>query len=48
MSDADRNRKLTKKFGITDFPTVVVTDPKGWPFGVMEDYKINGINLLWS
>ena len=44
MSDAERNGKLMEKFKITVFPTMVVTDPKGRPFGMMEDYKINGIN----
>ena len=29
VKDADRNQKLTEKFKITVFPTVVVTDPKG-------------------
>ena len=43
VDDADRNRELTTKFHITIFPTVVATDPKGRPFGVLEDYKINGI-----
>ena len=43
VKDADRNGKLTEKFGITVFPTVVVTDPKGRPFGVLEGYKVNGI-----
>jgi len=43
VKDAGRNGKLTEQFGITVFPTVVVTDPKGRPFGVLEGYKINGI-----
>lgn len=44
VRDAARNRKVTEDFCITVFPTVVVTDPRGYPFGVMEDYKINGVN----
>ena len=44
VKDANRNGKLTEKFGIKVFPTVVVTDPKGRPFGFLEGYKINGIN----
>ena len=44
LKDANRNRQLTEKFGITVFPTVVVTDAKGRPFGVLGGYKINGIN----
>ena len=46
VKDADRNGKLTEKFGIKVFPTVVVTDPKGRPFGVLEGYKINGITAF--
>jgi len=46
VKDAERNRKLTEKFHINVFPTAVVTDPKGRPFGIMEDYKINGITLF--
>ena len=46
VKDADRNGKLTEKFSITVFPTVVVTDPKGRPFGVLEGYKINGITAF--
>ena len=46
VENADRNRKLTEKFRITVFPTVVVTDPQGRPFGIMEGYKINGINAF--
>ena len=46
VKDAERNGKLTEKFGITVFPTVVVTDPKGRPFGVLEGYKINGVTAF--
>ncbi len=46
VENADRNQEFTKKFRIEVFPTVVVTDPKGRPFGIMEDYKINGINAF--
>ncbi len=46
LENAERNRKLTEKFRVTVFPTVVVTDPKGRPFGVLEDYKINGFNAF--
>jgi hypothetical protein len=38
-----RNRKVTENFCITIFPTVVVTDYRGYPFGMLEDYKINGL-----
>ena len=44
VSDADRNQKLIKLFRVKVFPTVVVTDPRGRQFGILEDYKINGIN----
>ena len=46
VKDADRNGKLTEKFGITVFPTVVVTDAKGRPFGILEGYKINGVTAF--
>jgi len=46
VENATRNHKVTEDFCIKIFPTVVVTDPKGRPFGVMEDYKINGINAF--
>jgi S1-C subfamily serine protease/thioredoxin-related protein len=46
VDNADRNRKLTEAFGITVFPTVVVADPQGRPFGILEGYKINGINAF--
>ncbi len=44
VENAERNRELTKQFGIDVFPTVLVTDAGGRPFGVLEGYKINGIN----
>jgi S1-C subfamily serine protease len=44
--DAARNQELTDKFKITVFPTVVVTDPKGRPFGVMDGYTLNGVNAF--
>ena len=44
VDNAGRNAELTKRFRVTVFPTVVVTDPKGRPFGILEDYKINGVN----
>jgi thioredoxin-related protein len=43
VRDLNRNRELTKKFRITVFPTVVVTDKDARPFGIMEDYTINGV-----
>ncbi len=43
VHDLNRNREFTKKFRITAFPTVVVTDKDARPFGIMEDYTINGI-----
>lgn len=46
VEDAGRNAEVTKKFGITVFPTVVVTDSKGRPFGLLEGYKISGINAF--
>ncbi len=46
VKDADRNRELTEKFHVAIFPTVLATDPRGRPFGVLEDYKINGINAF--
>ncbi len=46
VKDSDRNDALTKKFHITIFPTIVVTDPKGRPYGVLEDYKVNGVNAF--
>ena len=45
VKDAKRNEELTTKtFKITVFPTVVVTDAKGRPFGILEGYTIKGIN----
>ena len=46
VQDAERNHKLTEKFKITVFPTVVVTDPKGRPFGVLEGYNVNGVTAF--
>ena len=43
VRDVNRNKELTKNFGITVFPTVVVTDRDARPFGIMEDYTINGV-----
>jgi S1-C subfamily serine protease len=43
VSDLERNRRLTSKFRITVFPTVVVTDPEARPYGILQDYKINGV-----
>jgi hypothetical protein len=43
VRDLNRNKELTKKFRITVFPTVVVTDADARPFGIMEDYTINGV-----
>ena len=37
---------MTGDFEITVFPTVVVTDPRGRPFGVMSDYKLNGVTAF--
>jgi S1-C subfamily serine protease/thioredoxin-related protein len=44
--DASRNRALTDKFKVAVFPTVIVTDPKERPFGVMEGYSVNGVNAF--
>jgi S1-C subfamily serine protease len=46
VHDAAQNHKVTGDFEITVFPTVVVTDPRGRPFGVLEDYTINGITAF--
>ena len=48
VKDADRNRKLTEKFHISVFPTVVVLDPRGkpQPFGIMDGYSINGVSAF--
>ena len=46
VKDAARNGKLTQEFGITVFPTVIAADAKGRPFGVLEDYKIGGVNAF--
>ena len=43
VRDLARNQNLTKRFRIAVFPTVVVTAPDAHPFGIMEDYKINGV-----
>ena len=37
----NENRELAEKFHIAVFPAVLVTDPKGRPFGVLEGRKIN-------
>ena len=46
VANGERNRQLTEKFRISVFPTVVVTDAKGRPFGVLEDCKISGIKAF--
>jgi S1-C subfamily serine protease len=46
VHDLAQNRKVTSNFEITVFPTVVVTDSRGRPFGVMEDYTINGVTAF--
>lgn len=46
VKDLAQNQKVTGNFGITAFPTVVVTDPKGRPFGVMDGYTINGVTAF--
>ena len=46
VDDADRNQKLIKLFRVKVFPTVVVTDPRGRQFGILEDYKIGGITAF--
>ena len=46
VRDLDRNARLIKEFGVAVFPTVIVTDPKGRVFGILEDYKIGGVNAF--
>ena len=46
VHDAAQNKKVTGDFEITVFPTVVVTDPRGRPFGVMDDYTLNGVSAF--
>jgi hypothetical protein len=46
VHDLAQNKKVTGDFGITVFPTVVVTDARGQPFGIMEDYAINGVSAF--
>ena len=46
VRDLTRNKKLTSKFRITVFPTVVVTDADARPFGIMEDYTIGGVRAF--
>jgi S1-C subfamily serine protease len=48
VKDLDRNHKLTKKFRITVFPTVVVTDADARPYGIMENYKKNGVRAFFE
>ena len=46
VENAGRNRELTEKFHVAVFPTVIVTDEDGRPFGFLEDYKINDFNAF--
>jgi hypothetical protein len=46
VENVARNREFTEGFHVAVFPTVVVMDDKGRPFGVLEDYKIAGINAF--
>lgn len=46
VENADRNKKWVKKFEIKVFPTVVVTDARLHPFGMMEGYSGGGITLF--
>jgi thioredoxin-related protein len=43
VRDLNRNRELTRKFRISVFPTAVVTDSSARPYGILEDYTINGV-----
>jgi len=46
VKDTSRNSKLTEKFGVNVFPSVVVTDAKGRPFGVLDGYDSTGITTF--
>lgn len=43
VQDADRNRRLMEKFGVEGFPTVVVADKAGLPYGRL-GYKPGGVD----
>ncbi|HEV3119309.1 MAG TPA: trypsin-like peptidase domain-containing protein [Gemmataceae bacterium] len=47
VQDAARNERLARKFKITGYPTVILTDAQGRPYGV-DGYRQGGVEAYWQ